>query len=161
MPTAALDSLTTQGSAKFNQKFPQGIPADCGNGAELVSGVRYYSWTGTKTATNLLDPSDAFLVTLGWTFGEANDGWCRRSSLPGQHLATTARIIWTKEPAAGPARLVLCRPCDAVPPARQPPAKAGLLACAHDHLHPGGAHLRREGGVMLPRRRSFFGWWAG
>lgn len=64
MPTAALDSLTTQGSAKFNQKFPQGIPADCGNGAELVSGVRYYSWTGTKTATNLLDPSDAFLVTL-------------------------------------------------------------------------------------------------
>lgn len=87
MPTAALDSLTTQGSAKFNQKFPQGIPADCGNGAELVSGVRYYSWTGTKTATNLLDPSDAFLVTLGWTFGEANDGLVSAcSSRLGKHL---------------------------------------------------------------------------
>ena len=87
MPTAALDSLTTQGSAKFNQKFPQGIPADCGNGAELVNGVRYYSWTGTKTATNLLDPSDAFLVTLGWTFGEANDGLVSAcSSRLGKHL---------------------------------------------------------------------------
>ena len=87
MPTAALDSLTTQGSAKFNQKFPQGVPADCGNGAELVSGVRYYSWTGTKTATNLLDPSDAFLVTLGWTFGEANDGLVSAcSSRLGKHL---------------------------------------------------------------------------
>lgn len=87
MPTAALDSLTTQGSAKFNQKFPQGIPADCSNGAELVNGVRYYSWTGTKTATNLLDPSDAFLVTLGWTFGEANDGLVSAcSSRLGKHL---------------------------------------------------------------------------
>ena len=70
MPTAALDSLTTQGSAKVQPKISQGIPADCGNGAELVNGVRYYSGPGTKTATNLLDPSDAFLVTLGWTFGE-------------------------------------------------------------------------------------------
>ena len=75
MPTAALDSLTTAGSAKFNQRFPAGVPTSgCGNGAELVNGVRYYSWTGTKTLTNLLDVSDAPLAVLGLVFGEANDG---------------------------------------------------------------------------------------
>ena len=36
--------------------------------------MRYYSWTGTRTATNLLDLSDAPLALLGLVFGEANDG---------------------------------------------------------------------------------------
>ena len=66
LPTAALDSLSTAGSAKFNQRFPAGVPTSgCGNGAELVNGVRYYSWTGTKTLTNVLDVSDAPLGVLG------------------------------------------------------------------------------------------------
>ena len=87
MPTAALDSLTTAGAAKFNQSFPQGLPSGCGSGPELVNGVRYYSWTGTRTATNLLDPTDAFLVPLGWVFGEANDGLVSAcSSRLGTHL---------------------------------------------------------------------------
>ncbi|MFO1265296.1 MAG: triacylglycerol lipase, partial [Rhodoferax sp.] len=71
MPTAALDSLTTAGSAKFNQRFPAGVPTSgCGNGAELVNGVRYYSWTGTKTLTNLLDVSAAPRAVRGGVFGE-------------------------------------------------------------------------------------------
>ena len=75
MPTAALDSLTTAGAARFNQRFGAGVPSSgCGSGAELVNGVRYYSWTGTRTATNLLDLSDAPLALLGLVFGEANDG---------------------------------------------------------------------------------------
>lgn len=88
MPTAALDSLTTAGSAKFNQRFPAGVPTSgCGNGAELVNGVRYYSWTGTKTLTNLLDVSDAPLAVLGLVFGEANDGLVSAcSSRLGKHL---------------------------------------------------------------------------
>lgn len=87
-PTAALDSLTTVGSAKFNQRFPAGVPTSgCGNGAELVNGVRYYSWTGTKTLTNLLDVSDAPLAVLGLVFGEANDGLVSAcSSRLGKHL---------------------------------------------------------------------------
>ncbi|MDQ1260684.1 MAG: triacylglycerol lipase [Pseudomonadota bacterium] len=87
-PTAALDSLTTAGSAKFNQRFPAGVPTSgCGNGAELVNGVRYYSWTGTKTLTNLLDVSDAPLAVLGLVFGEANDGLVSAcSSRLGKHL---------------------------------------------------------------------------
>lgn len=75
MPTAALDSLSTAGSARFNQRFGAGVPSSgCGSGAEQVNGVRYYSWTGTRTATNLLDLSDAPLALLGLVFGEANDG---------------------------------------------------------------------------------------
>lgn len=75
MPVAALDSLTTQGAARFNQRFPAGLPASgCGSGAELVNGVRYYSWTGTKPVTNVLDPLDAPLGILSLAFGEPNDG---------------------------------------------------------------------------------------
>lgn len=87
MPTAALDSLTTKGSNAFNAKFPQAIPTGCGSGAELVNGVRYYSWTGTLPLTNVLDASDAFLATMGLTFGEANDGLVSAcSSRLGKHL---------------------------------------------------------------------------
>ena len=39
---AALDSLTTTGLAKFNAKYPAGVPTtSCGSGASLVNGVRY------------------------------------------------------------------------------------------------------------------------
>jgi triacylglycerol lipase len=88
LPTAALDSLTTAGSAKFNQRFSAGVPTSgCGNGAELVNGVRYYSWTGTKTLTNVLDVSDGALGVLGLVFGEANDGLVSAcSSRLGTHL---------------------------------------------------------------------------
>ena len=49
--------------------------------------MRYYSWTGTRTLTNLLDPTDAALATLGLVFGEANDGLVSAcSSRLGKHL---------------------------------------------------------------------------
>lgn len=41
-------SLTTDGVALFNQRYPQGLPQTWGGqGAEWVDGVRYYSWSGT------------------------------------------------------------------------------------------------------------------
>ncbi|MBX3586052.1 MAG: triacylglycerol lipase [Ramlibacter sp.] len=87
MPTAALDSLTTARTLAFNQRFPQGIPSGCGSGAELVNGVRYYSWTGTQPVTNLLDVSDGALGVLSLVFGEANDGLVAAcSSRLGKHL---------------------------------------------------------------------------
>jgi len=86
-PTAALNSLTTAGSADFNRRFPQAVPAGCGSGAELVNGVRYYSWTGTQPVTNLLDVSDGSLGILSLVFGEANDGLVAAcSSRLGKHL---------------------------------------------------------------------------
>lgn len=72
---AALDSLTTAGSARFNARFPEGVPTTaCGEGAYSVKGVRYYSWSGGSTYTNVLDPVDIPLATLGLAFGEKNDG---------------------------------------------------------------------------------------
>ncbi|MDR6960962.1 triacylglycerol lipase [Pseudomonas brassicacearum] len=41
-------SLTTEGVALFNQRYPQGLPETWGGqGPEVVNGVRYYSWSGT------------------------------------------------------------------------------------------------------------------
>ncbi|ELK8309457.1 triacylglycerol lipase [Vibrio vulnificus] len=76
-PLASLDALTTQGSLRFNQFYPEGLPqTKCGEGEMLAgNGVYYYSWTGSSTYTNVLDPADAPMAILGLAFaGEANDG---------------------------------------------------------------------------------------
>jgi triacylglycerol lipase len=87
MPTAALDSLTTAGLAKFNQRFPQALPSGCGSGAELVNGVRYFSWAGTMPVTNLLDVGDGPIGILSLAFGEPNDGLVAACSTRlGKHL---------------------------------------------------------------------------
>lgn len=94
VPLNALASLTTPGAAAFDAKFPQGRPAtgsscDVKSGATVVNGVRYYSWSGTSTSLNLLDPSDAALSALGTLvfFGEANDGLLATCTTRlGQHL---------------------------------------------------------------------------
>jgi triacylglycerol lipase len=45
---ASHHSLTTEGVALFNQRYPQGLPETWGgHGPEEVNGVRYYSWSGT------------------------------------------------------------------------------------------------------------------
>ncbi|MEZ2743671.1 triacylglycerol lipase [Halopseudomonas bauzanensis] len=79
----SLESLYSEGAARFNAKFPQGIPTSaCGEGDYQVNNVRYYSWSGTSPSTNLLDPSDLMMVVAAQTFptGEANDGMVGRCS---------------------------------------------------------------------------------
>ena len=73
---AALQSLSTSGAADFNRRFPQGAPTTaCGQGAELVNGVRYHSYGGTSVLTNAFDVSDALLGAGALFFGfEQNDG---------------------------------------------------------------------------------------
>ncbi|KYN84117.1 lipase [Vibrio cidicii] len=75
-PLASLDALTTQGSLRFNQFYPEGIPSsECGEGDLLAAnGVYYYSWTGASTFTNVLDPIDAPMAILGLAFSEPSDG---------------------------------------------------------------------------------------
>ncbi|HEK3341963.1 lipase LipC [Pseudomonas aeruginosa] len=86
---AALNSLNTPGTARFNQRFPQAIPASaCGQGAETVAGVRYYSMSGTGSLTNALDPSSAGLAVTGLLFGEANDGLVGQCS---SHLGSVVK----------------------------------------------------------------------
>ena len=77
-----LSSVHTAGAARFNAKFPDGVPTTaCGEGAYKVNGVNYYSWSGTSTVTTLLDPSDLLLTATAVPFGkEANDGLVGRCS---------------------------------------------------------------------------------
>jgi triacylglycerol lipase len=79
---ASLQSLSTAGAQDFNRRFPQGAPTtSCGQGPEVVNGVRYYSMGGTSVYTNVLDVSDGFLGAASVFFGfEQNDGVVGRCS---------------------------------------------------------------------------------
>ena len=60
-PIRALDALTTEGVARFNDLYPQGLPNDWGGeGAERVNGVHYYSWSGCIQGTLLDEGQNAF-----------------------------------------------------------------------------------------------------
>lgn len=91
---ATMASLNSVGSAAFNAQFPEGIPtSDCGEGANPASnGVRYYSWSGTSSYTNVFDPADPFLLLTSGAFalksGEDNDGLVGRCS---SHLGSVIR----------------------------------------------------------------------
>ena len=88
-PIAALESLSTDGAAAFNAAHPQGLPGvPCGQGSEVVGGVRYYSWSGTRTLTNAFDASDGLLGLTSLVYGEDNDGLVGRCS---SHLGKVIR----------------------------------------------------------------------
>ncbi|ARU58438.1 lipase [Oleiphilus messinensis] len=95
---AGLHSLTTAGAADFNARFPAGIPTTaCGEGDYVVNNIRYYSWSGTRPATNILDPIDLPLLASSAAFiGTAdpeNDGLVGRcSSHLGQVIRDTYRM---------------------------------------------------------------------
>ena len=85
----SLESLNSEGAARFNARFPQGIPtSECGEGAYKVNGVRYYSWSGTSPLTNPLDISDAMLGAGSLAFSGPNDGLVGRCS---SHLGMVIR----------------------------------------------------------------------
>ncbi|MET3119631.1 triacylglycerol lipase [Undibacterium sp. GrIS 1.8] len=73
---AAAKSLSTAGSLKFNASHPEGVPTSaCGEGAYQVNGVSYFSWSGAKAYTNVLDPIDPALALTSLAFaGAKNDG---------------------------------------------------------------------------------------
>jgi len=86
----ALVSLSSDGAADFNARFPQGIPtSSCGHGASSVNGIRYYSWGGTSVLTHVLDASDPLLGASSLFFGwEQNDGLVGRCS---SHMGVVLR----------------------------------------------------------------------
>jgi triacylglycerol lipase len=72
---AGLESLTSKGTAEFNAKYPMGLPATpCGHGPESEGGVRFYSWSGTSSITNVLDTGDVALGVASLVYDEDNDG---------------------------------------------------------------------------------------
>jgi triacylglycerol lipase len=86
---AGLGSLTSAGTAVFNAGYPQGVPGtSCGEGAAVVNGIRYYSWSGTGILTNVLDISDAGMALTSFFYNGANDGLVGRCS---SHLGDVIR----------------------------------------------------------------------
>jgi triacylglycerol lipase len=84
-----LYSLTTAGAVAFNQRFPAGVPTTaCGSGAEVVNGIRFYSWGGTSSFTNALDPVDYALGATAFLIPGENDGLVPRCS---NHLGAVIR----------------------------------------------------------------------
>ena len=73
---AAAQSLSTAGSAKFNQAHPWGVPtSSCGEVAYTARGGTYYSWSGAQPITQWLDPTDIPLGVASLLFaGAKNDG---------------------------------------------------------------------------------------
>ncbi|MBB1420350.1 triacylglycerol lipase [Pseudoalteromonas sp. SG43-7] len=78
----ALESLTTEGALAFNQKYQEGLPAEqCQQGPMYASnGVYYFSWSGTRTLTNIFDPSDAALAITAILIPGDDDGLVSRCS---------------------------------------------------------------------------------
>lgn len=87
---AGMRSLTIEGAADFNRRFPGGVPSTrCGQGAEVANGVRYYSWSGVGQIYNPLNPADYALSLTSLAFkGEPNDGLVGRCS---SHLGKVIR----------------------------------------------------------------------
>ncbi len=87
---ASLKSISTEGSLEFNQRFPNGVPTTaCGQGAAVSNGVRQYSWSGSSTVTNLLDPDTIIVGLASLAFGfTPNDGLVGTCS---SHFGTVIR----------------------------------------------------------------------
>lgn len=86
---AALGSLTKEGAAAFNAKYPAGMPSTaCGAGASQQGGIRFFSWSGTHAITNLLDLGDGALKLSSLVYGGDNDGLVGRCS---SHFGTVIR----------------------------------------------------------------------
>lgn len=87
---AALDALTTAGVEEFNKKYPQALPEVWGGeGAEVVNGINYYSWSGIikdglcEQGLNELDPLHLWMKHSAKTFvkeADQNDGLVGRYS---------------------------------------------------------------------------------
>lgn len=73
---AEIKSMTSAQQQVFNQQHPAGVPASaCGEGAYTGNGSQhYYSWGGTSTVTNVLDPTDYLFGATGLAFSEPTDG---------------------------------------------------------------------------------------
>ena len=75
-------SLSLAGSAAFQTKYPLGMPSTaCGYGPTQQQGIYFYSFTGTGTLTNALDPDSLLAVTAKITDTKGdNDGLVTRCS---------------------------------------------------------------------------------
>ncbi|MBI2732761.1 MAG: triacylglycerol lipase [Aquabacterium sp.] len=89
--SAAMKSLTQGGAMAFNQRFPAGVPEQaCGEGAHVVEGVRYYSWSSVGQFYHPLNLADYLMSLSSKAFVREpeNDGLVGRCS---SHLGEVIR----------------------------------------------------------------------
>lgn len=87
----AMMSLTTTGAGFFNQRFPAGVPVqECGEGGNVVDGVRYYSWSSVGQFYRVFNLSDYLMSLTGKAFSREldNDGLVGKCS---SHLGQVIR----------------------------------------------------------------------
>jgi triacylglycerol lipase len=71
----ALYMLSAYGMAEINARYPAALPTTpCGEGAPVVDGIHYYSWSGVATLTNAVDLLDPLWLLASLTALERNDG---------------------------------------------------------------------------------------
>jgi len=75
---ASLRSMTVDGMNQFNATYPQGVPDEyCGEGAEVVDGIYYYSFSGANPTTNKMDWTDLLFkasAVFNKKYNEPTDG---------------------------------------------------------------------------------------
>lgn len=87
----AMMSLTSAGAGFFNQRFPAGVPEqECGEGGNVVDGVRYYSWSSVGQFYRVFNLSDYLMSLTGKAFSREldNDGLVGKCS---SHLGQVIR----------------------------------------------------------------------
>lgn len=89
-PVATLYDLTTEGSAVFNARYPEGVPdSPCEEGDPVGrNGVYYYSWSGTKPFTSYFDPVDYAFALTATVFDSPSDALVERCA---SHLGHVIR----------------------------------------------------------------------
>jgi triacylglycerol lipase len=77
----ALHTLSSVGAGEFNQRFPAGLAQTrCGATPASANGIPLYSWSGTRSLTNIFDVSDAALALTSLFYAEDSDGLVGRCS---------------------------------------------------------------------------------
>jgi triacylglycerol lipase len=77
----ALNTLSADGAAVFNQKYPAGLGATrCGATPTSSNGILLFSWAGSSVLTNVLDLSDPSLGLSSLVYSESSDGLVGRCS---------------------------------------------------------------------------------
>ena len=71
----ALHTLSSDGAAAFNRRFPAGLAATrCGATPSSANGIPLFSWAGSSVLTNIFDLSDAPLGLASLFYSEDSDG---------------------------------------------------------------------------------------
>src|ERR1041384_2741332 len=72
---AALHTLSSEGAADFNRRFPAGLAATrCGAPPTSSRGIPLFSWAGSSVLTNVFDLSDPALGIASLFYSESSDG---------------------------------------------------------------------------------------